>query len=190
MEENLQSEVNEDGRLPGKLSSQIQQFTNILLQAGHKHVGKVKPGRKTRVWLTPPVRAAIRQRNLLRRKVKTHRRDWLEQCKVVKEEIKQAKEQKWREVVEEAIGSENDKKIWSFIKSLDGTTGASPTGEVMIHGKDRLISNKAKANVFSSHYASVSRLNFKRRRGRQTARQRKCSAAKELTMNQPSQSLC
>ena len=30
----------------------------------------------------------------------------------------------------------------------------------MIHGKDRLISNKAKANVFSSHYASVSRLNF------------------------------
>ena len=110
MEENLQSAVNEDGRLPGKLSSQIQQFANILQQAGHKHVGKVKPGRKTRVWLTPPVRAAIRQRNLLRRKVKTHRREWLEQCKVVKEEIKQAKEQKWREVVEEAIGSEDDKK--------------------------------------------------------------------------------
>ena len=30
----------------------------------------------------------------------------------------------------------------------------------MVHGKSRLISNRAKANVFSSHYASVSRLHF------------------------------
>ena len=96
----------------------------------------------------------------MRRKIKTHRREWIEQCKVVKDEINQAKEQKWREVVEEAIGSEDDRKIWSFIKSLDGTTGTTPTGEVMIHGKARLISNKAKANIFSSHYASVSRLKF------------------------------
>ena len=84
-------------------------------------MGKVKPGRKTRVWLTPPVRAAIRQRNLLRRKIKTHRREWLDQCKVVREETAKAKEQKWREVVEDAIDAEDDKKIWSFIKSLDGT---------------------------------------------------------------------
>ena len=105
VEENLQALLNQDGSLPGKVSHQIQQFTDVLLQAGHKHVGKVKPGRKTRVWLTPPVRAAIRQRNLLRRKIKTHRREWIKQCQVVKEETARAKEQKWREVVEDANSS-------------------------------------------------------------------------------------
>ena len=30
----------------------------------------------------------------------------------------------------------------------------------MKHGKNNLVSNRAKANVFSSHYSSVSRLHF------------------------------
>ena len=160
VEEKLQAELNEEGTLPGKLASQIRQFTDILLQAGHKHIGKVKPGRNTRVWLTPPVRAAIRQRNNLRRKIKTHRREWIEQCKAVKEEINIAKQQKWRDIVEDAIDSADDKKIWSFIKSISGTTAATPIGEVMTHHGRRLTSSKAKANIFSSHYASVSRLKF------------------------------
>jgi hypothetical protein len=91
-------------------------------------VGKVKPGRKTRVWLTPPVRAAIRQRNYLRRKIKTHRREWLEQCEVTRATIEKAKQQKWKEVVEEAITTTDDRKIWSFVKSISGTPDASSTG--------------------------------------------------------------
>ena len=81
--------------------------------------------------------------------VKTHRREWIDQCKIVKEEIDKAKEEKWREVVEDAIGSEDDRKIWSFVKSLSGTPASSPTGEVLKIGTDRLVSNKAKANAFS-----------------------------------------
>ena len=160
VEEDLQAALNVEGNLPGKLSAQISSFTDILLQAGRKHVGKVRPGRKTRVWLTPPVKAAIRQRNNLRRKIKTHRKEWIEQCKAVKAEINAAKQQKWREVVEDAIGTADDKKIWSFIKSISGSASASPSGEVMVHKGRRLTSNRAKANVFSSHYASVSRLIF------------------------------
>ena len=52
-----------------------QQFTKTMKDTGFKIVGKVKPGRKTRVWLTPPVRASIRQPNSLRRKIKTHRKE-------------------------------------------------------------------------------------------------------------------
>ena len=82
------------GSLPGKTFAQIQRFTGILIQAANKHVGKVKPGKKTKLWLTPPVKAAIKQRNRLRRMVKTHRREWINQCKTVKEEIDKAKEDK------------------------------------------------------------------------------------------------
>ena len=160
VEDMLSAELNTDGTLKGKLTNQIQQFTDILVQAGYKHIGKVKPGRKTRVWLTPPVRAAIRQRNSLRRKIKSHRKEWIEQCKVVKEEITNAKEQKWREIVEDAIDTADDKKIWSFVKSISGTPDSTPTSEVMNHQGRRITSNKSKAEVFCSHYASVSRLKF------------------------------
>ena len=146
--------------LKGSFTSRIAQFTKILTDAGHKHVGKVKPGRKTRVWLTPPVRAAIRQRNYLRRKIKTHRREWLEQCEVTRAEIEKAKQQKWKDVVEEAITTTDDRKIWSFVKSISGTPDAPSTGEVMKHKGKVISSNSRKANIFSSHYASVSKLTF------------------------------
>ena len=144
----------------GSLKDRISRFTQVLTDAGMKHVGKVKPGRKTRLWLTPPVRAAIRQRNSLRRKIKTHRREWLEQCEITRAEIEKAKQEKWRDVVEEAINTTDDRKIWSFIKSINGSPDATSTGEVMKH-KGRIISsNNRKANIFSSHYAEVSKLNF------------------------------
>ena len=156
----VEDNLSVEGAQEGKLGDKIQQFSSILVEAGRKHVGKVKPGRKTRVWITPPVRAAIRQRNHLRRKIKTHRREWIEQCKKVKEEIANAKQQKWKDIVEEAINTTDDKKIWTFIKSISGTPDATPTGEVMLHNGRRIASNKGKAEIFSSHYASVSRLKF------------------------------
>ena len=78
----------------------------------------------------------------------------------MKEEIDNAKQQKWKDVVEEAINTTDDKNIWTFIKSISGTPDASPTGEVMLHNGRRIASNKGKAEIFSSHYASVSRLKF------------------------------
>ena len=54
----------------------------------------------------------------------------------------------------------HDKKILFFIKLLSGNPDAAPTGEVMVHGKARLISNRAKSNVFSSYYPCVSRFQF------------------------------
>jgi len=156
----VEDKLSSPDQLKGSLKDKITQFTQILRDAGNTHVGKVKPGRKTKVWLTPPVRAAIRQRNALRRKIKTHRREWIEQCETTRAEIEKAKQQKWREVVEEAINTNEDRKIWSFIKSINGTPDATPTGEVMKHNGKSITSNTRKANIFSSHYANVSKLNF------------------------------
>jgi len=50
-------------------------FTKILIDAGKAHVGTVKPGKNTKTWMTPPVRAAIRKRNHLRRKFRTQHKE-------------------------------------------------------------------------------------------------------------------
>jgi len=84
----------------------------------------------------------------------------MEQCRITKEEIAKAKQEKWREVVEEAIDSTDNNKIWKFIKSLSGSPDSAPTGEVMKHNGRVITSNKRKADIFSSHYAGVSNLKF------------------------------
>ena len=103
----------------------------------------------------------------------------MEQCKITREEIEQAKQEKWREVVEDAINSTDENKIWKFIKSLSGTPDSSPTGEVMKHNGMSITSNKRKADVFSSHYAGVSRLKF-------TKEERDTNRKSKRMLNSPS----
>ena len=42
----------------------LERLTHILVSAAETHVGKAKPGKNTNCWLTPPIRAAIKARNL------------------------------------------------------------------------------------------------------------------------------
>jgi hypothetical protein len=48
---------------------EVESFIETMLKVGRSVVRKVRPGKKTKAWLTPPVRAAIRKRNSLRRRV-------------------------------------------------------------------------------------------------------------------------
>ena len=48
---------------------EVRSFVKDIIETGKKHFGKAKPGKNSKVWLTPLVRAAILQRNKLRRKV-------------------------------------------------------------------------------------------------------------------------
>ena len=47
------------------ITSRATRFTDILLAAGYKFVGKSKPGPRTKSFMTPTVRAALRKRNRL-----------------------------------------------------------------------------------------------------------------------------
>ena len=87
--EGVISEINTDE----SLSTVWPKFGDVLVAAGHKHVGKVKPGKKTKPWLTPKVRAAVKDRNALRRKIKWKRREWLQACAKVREETRNAQMQ-------------------------------------------------------------------------------------------------
>ncbi len=45
------------------LRNNIRRLNRAMISAAAKHVGKSKPGRKTKPWSTPALRDAIKQRN-------------------------------------------------------------------------------------------------------------------------------
>ena len=151
------------GKVAGEeesLTKMVATYTDVLKEAATTHVGKVKPGKKTKPWMKPPVRAAIRRRNALRRQISTKRKEWLEACQEAREEISKAKEESWKEVLTEAINDVDEKKVWSFIKSLNGTPDSNSPNEVLKHEGKCITSNRKKADLFASHYASVSSHSF------------------------------
>ena len=140
----------------------VEQFTKLLIDTAKVHVGKVKVGHKSKPWMNPTIRTAVKKRNRLRKKLKTaeQRREWLEACKEANDAIRDSKTECWRNLLEDAVNADDDSKLWRIIKGLNGSTEDNAPNEVMIN-KGRLVaSNKKKADLFIHHYAAVSRLKF------------------------------
>ena len=110
--------------------------------------------------MTPTVRAALKKRNRLRKDVRHQRQAWLDACKEAQEEINNAKEESWRDLLEDTLSEGNDNKLWGIIKSLNGTPETNSPNEAMRHKGRTITSNQKKAEVFAKHYASVSRHQF------------------------------
>ncbi|XP_066915550.1 uncharacterized protein [Clytia hemisphaerica] len=142
------------------LTRRVARFNQILTQAAKKHVGKSKPGRKISSFMTPTVKAALKRRNNLRKKVSTHRKEWLESCKQAQEEITKAKEQSWKDLLESSAMEIDDTRMWKIIKTLNGCPETNSPNEAMRHKGKLITSNKRKANIFAKHYANVSRHKF------------------------------
>ena len=109
--------------------------------------------------MTPEVREAIQKRNTLRKKVGSHREEWLSACKEAQEAIKKAREESWRDLISSAT-NDQEGRLSNVIKSLKGTPDTNSLNEAMVHKGRLRTSNKMKANAFASHYASVSKHNF------------------------------
>ena len=129
-----------------------------MVDTARKTVGKVKPGKRPRPWMTPKVREAIRQRNKLRRSIGTQRTEWLDACKTAQDAIREAKADIWRRVLEESSNSPDDSKLWKTIKSLKGTPECNSPNEAMTHNGRLITCNRRKADIFALHYAQVSSL--------------------------------
>ena len=61
---------------------------------------KVKPGKSTKIFMAPTVRAAARKRNKLRNEIKEGNREWILACDEVNETIKEAKQESRKEILE------------------------------------------------------------------------------------------
>jgi len=142
------------------LKDRAATFTSILTEAASTHVGKVKPGRRSKTWMNPAIRTAIRKRNRLRRQISTKREEWLASCREVNEAVRDSKTESWRNLLDDAIASEDDSKLWSIIHDLNGTPDGNAPNEAMIHNGRIITSNERKSELFMQHYAAVSRLNF------------------------------
>ncbi len=145
-----------DPSLP--LGDRVSFFTKTLIQAGNTHVGKTKPGSRTKSWVTPAVKDAIRHRNRLRRHVRERRQEWTDACATVQAKIAEAKLNAWRAVIEDATPDRDDTKMWRIIRSLKDAPDSNAPNEAMKYG-DRLVTDdRRKADIFARHYAGVSDL--------------------------------
>ena len=136
----------------------MARFTEILNSVAETHVGKTKPRKKAKPWMTPHVRAKIRIRNQLRRTINTNRQEWINACREANEAINEAKTDSWKEVLEGAMTNTNNRDMWKVIKGLNGTPEANSPNEAMSHHGLVITDAKAKANIFVNHYARVSNL--------------------------------
>lgn len=90
--------------------------------------------------------------------------------------IKKSKEQKWKDFLEDTTANSDPNKIWRVIKSLSGKSPSSMNNEVLIHENRMYQTNKAKADIFMKHYASISRLNIPKTQRRKKAIRRNLSS--------------
>jgi len=162
-----------DPSLP--IKARVVQFTTLLTDAAKKHVGRVKIGKRTKSWMNPAIRTAIGKRNKLRRGLKTkeERQAWLKACKEVNEEIQAAKTESWRNLLEDALASDDESKLWRIIKDLNGSPEDNAPNEAMVHNGRIITSNRKKADAFARHYAAVSRLKFTKEEREENRRLRK-----------------
>ncbi len=149
-----------DPSLP--IKGRVEKFTSLLTDAAKQHVGKVKIGKRSKSWMNPAIRTAIRKRNKLRRRLRTReeRQAWLNACREVNNEIQASKTESWRNLLEDALASDDESKMWRIIKDLNGSPEDNAPNEAMVIGGRIITSNKKKADAFARHYAAVSRLQF------------------------------
>ena len=149
--------------VPDDICTMVAEFNKALIDAGHRCVGLVRPGKRTKTWVNPEVREALRKRNRLRHKLSTHRKEWMEACKEVQDLISQAKTNAWREVLDDASNVKDDSKMWRIIRGLNGSLETNSPNEAMSYKGHIITSNKRKADIFAEHYAGVSSLRMSKR---------------------------
>ena len=78
------------------MEGRIKVLSDEIKAAAKTHVGMVRVKSEGRSWMTPELKAAIRWRNWLGRRVKDHREAWLEACRDVRAKSISAKAESWR----------------------------------------------------------------------------------------------
>ncbi len=98
------------------LRLRIRRLNRAMISAAARHVGKSKPGRKTKPWSTPALRDAIKQRNTFRRTVQSNRVEYLTACGEVRWLSEEARRAKWEEFLADLEGNPDPARAWNLIK--------------------------------------------------------------------------
>ena len=134
-------------------------FSNdILISAATTRVRKSKPSKKSKPWMTPHMRAKIRTRNRLRRKIYQNRQNWIDACREATKAVNEAKTESWKDLLQDEMSNSDGPNMWKIIQGLNSTPDANSPNEVMSYDGRTITDIKSKANVFINHYARVSKL--------------------------------
>ena len=139
------------------LSLRVSRFNDILISAATIHVGKSKPSRRSKPWITPHARAKIHNRNRLHQTIQQNRQEWIDACRKATEAINEAKTESWKNLLQDAMSNSDGPNMWKVIQGLNGTPDANSPNEAMSHNDRTITDTKSKANVFINHYARVSK---------------------------------
>ena len=90
---------------PGKqnLSLHITCFNNILTSAATTYVGKSKPSKKSKPWMTPHMRTKIHIHNCLCRTIHQNWQEWLDASREAAKTINKAKTESWKDFLHNAM---------------------------------------------------------------------------------------
>ena len=109
---------------------------------------------------TPHVRARIRIRNRLCRKIRQNQLEWIDACCEATGAMIEAKTESWKNLVQDAMSNSDGPNMWKVIQGLNGTPDGNSPNEAMSHNGFTIADIKFKANVFLNHYTRVSKLNM------------------------------
>ena len=127
------------------LSLQVSHFNAILISAVTTHVGKSKPSKRSKPWMTPHVQAKICIRNCLHQTIHQNRQEWIDACHEVNEAINKAKTESWKNLLQDVMSNSDSPDMWKVI--LNSTPDATSPNEAMSHNGRTIINTKSKANV-------------------------------------------
>ena len=153
----------QSGMGQASMEEKVKLLQESMDNAAKAHIGMVRVKSEGRNWMTPELKAAIRRRNWLARRIATHREAWLEACREVREKTSSAKSESWRSFVESLDGQANTSRVWGVIRSLNGKSPKTDARNAMLEHRGKAIYSPAgKAEAFCQHYAAVSRHSFTR----------------------------
>ena len=151
----------QSGMEHASMEEKVKLLQESMDNAAKAHIGMVRVKSEGRNWMTPELKAAIRRRNWLARRIATHREAWLEACREVREKTSSAKSESWRSFVESLEGQAGSSRAWRVIRSLNGKPTTANARNAMLEHRGKAIYDPIKkADAFCQHYAAVSRHSF------------------------------
>ena len=139
------------------MEERIKFLREAMDSAAKAHMGMVRVKEGGRNWIGPELRAAIRRRNWLGRRISSQREAWLEACHEVRKLSISAKAESWRSFVKSLESRVGSSRVWGVIRSLNGKSSKTDAGNSMLEHRGKAIYDPGrKAEVFCQHYAAVS----------------------------------
>ena len=111
----------------------VSRFNDILISTATTHVGKSKPSGRSKPWITPHVRAKIRNCKRLRQTIHQNCQEWIDACREATEAINEVKTESWKNLLQDTMSSSDSPNIWKFIQGLNGTPDANSPNEAISH---------------------------------------------------------